>query len=70
MITFTFDYVCDGSRILPKRICMNMVSTSPSAKPDERAAWWSIRSLGWHEAKWKGKTRHLCPVCWDRFLEK
>lgn len=73
MITYEFNFVCDAPRIIGKRAddCDGMESQEVWKQPsDINKAWRQVRALGWREAKWKGKTRHLCPSCWEKFLER
>lgn len=69
MTTCDFHYVCEGRRLFAF-ICDRIVNLGTFAFEDERKVWRIARVNGWREAKWKGKTRHLCPACWQLFIER
>lgn len=73
MTTYEINFVCDGEGLLGRVVkgCLSVQSCSPQKTPDTTKAWRRVRDLRqWREARWKGKTRHLCPTCWNQFIER
>lgn len=67
-----FSWVCDSKQVIgcPVLECESIISSGPWALASNiKQAWLEIRRKGWHEGKWRGKTRHLCPACWLKFTE-
>lgn len=70
MITYEFNFICDGPPVSGSH-CMEVWCDGIFEKvSDVRKSWLEARDAGWREAKWKGKTRHLCPNCWKIFIER
>ncbi len=75
MTTIETTYLCDGKTILGRAYdsmhCHHITSGDPVHDTPEgrKEAWRMIRARGWHEAVWRDKTRHLCPSCWQKFIE-
>jgi hypothetical protein len=73
MITYEFSFICDSRKVIgcPVMECESIIgSESWALASNVKQAWLEIRKQGWREAKWRGKTRHLCPECWRQYLEE
>ncbi len=75
MKTYEFNIICDGADVHKESLvnCQTQFSTGEpyrSVTKGEIRTWLIARNEGWREAKWRGKTRHLCPNCWADFIER
>jgi len=73
MFTYEINVVCDGEGVLKQAVkgCASRLSLSSFLDAGDAVlgVWTIARRRGWHMTEAHG-TKHLCPVCWSKFLEK
>lgn len=72
MISWEINFCCDGPKLLKRDIggCQAVFCEGVWKHAEEfEKAWVIARAAGWHVLHVRCKQRHLCPTCWDKFME-
>lgn len=73
MITYTFDFHCEGDHVLGEfsGTCWKRLSEDVYRKPEDvQIAWKRARDRGWRLFNFKDERCHLCPACAPEFIKR